>query len=103
MVGDHIRPANSAEEDRVELTQLILPTIRQHLAVLLVVLDTREVEPFEPHVNTMTLSGSFDGLHTKWHDLFSDAISRNDCNLRHVRTSTFLCVGPVLVGVPTMR
>jgi hypothetical protein len=52
MVGHRLRPADRAEEQRVEALELIHPVVRHHLAVLEIVVAARPFKrgPFDADV-----------------------------------------------------
>ena len=78
VVGNLLRPADRAEEDRVVLADLLLPVLRHHALVLLVVVPAGEIEPVLPQLEAEALGGRLEHAHALGHDLLADAVARND-------------------------
>src|SRR5208283_3232034 len=80
VVGDHVRPADSAEKDSVIGLELSVPVLWQHLTVLLVVFDARPVEMTELDVDPVFTGGGFQHPQSFRDHFLANPISRDDCN-----------------------
>ena len=72
------RPADRAEVDRVVLADLLLPVLRHHAAVLLVVVAGGEIEIVVPQLEAEFLRRRLEHAHALRHDFLADAVARND-------------------------
>ena len=78
VVGDLFRPADRAEEDGVVVADLFLPVVRQHLAVLQVVVAGGEVELVELEFETELLGGGFENPYAFGDDFAADSVAGDD-------------------------
>jgi hypothetical protein len=72
------RPADRAEVDGIVLADLILPIVRHHLAVLLVIVPGREVEMIEMKGHAVLLRRGLQNAQTFGHHFLADAVAGND-------------------------
>ena len=80
MVGHGLRPADGAEEDGVVPADLRLPVLRQHRAVLEVVVAGGEIEDIEADVDLEFRRRSLEHAQPFRHDLLADAVAGDDRN-----------------------
>jgi hypothetical protein len=60
------------------VADLVLPVVRHHLLMLLVVVAGREIEVVLAQLETEFLGRSFQHAHTFRHHLLANAVTRND-------------------------
>ena len=78
VIGDFRRPADRAEEDRVMAADLVLPVLRHHALVLVVIVVGREIEIVIAQFEAEFLRRGFEHPHAFRHDLLADAVAGND-------------------------
>src|SRR5207237_10602209 len=78
VVGDLLRPADRAEEDRLVAADPILPVVRHHAAVPLVVGPRGEVEMIELEADVEAARRLLENAQSLGNDFGADAVARND-------------------------
>ena len=75
VIGDLIRPADGAEEDRVMVADLVLPVVGEHGAVLQVVVAGGEVELVELELEAELAGGGLERADAFGDDFTADAVA----------------------------
>ena len=78
VIRDLRRPADRAEEDGVVAADLLLPVLRHHALMLLVIIVGGEVEIVVAQLEAEFPGRRFEHPHALRHRLLADAVARND-------------------------
>src|SRR5262249_7572925 len=78
VIGHFRRPADRAEENRVMTSDLVLPVLRHHAAMPLVIIAGGKIEMILPQLEAEPLGGGFEHADALRHHLLADAVARND-------------------------
>ena len=78
VIGNLLGHADGAEEDGIEPGERGLPVIRQHLAVLEIVVAAGEVEVFEGEIDVEAFGRGLQGANAFRRDFGADAVTGND-------------------------
>jgi len=80
MIRDLIGPAHRPEKNGVMVTDLILPVVRHHLAVFLVVVAGCEVKLIELKFEAVLFRGGFENSYAFGNNFPADSVAWNYCD-----------------------
>ena len=81
MVGDTVRPANSAKIDRIMIADLRFPIIRHHLPMFGIVIIAGEIKMIEIQSDIEPFHRGLQYAKPLGNDFFTNPITGDNCNI----------------------